>query len=111
MAEEYPVTNYQKYIKPRFHSDPEFRAKMYESCRKYYPKYMEKHKDDEPFKEKQRQNSRKSYHNNEEYRERKKQQALARYHRLKNDANSSVSEQPNPTVRRGRPRTVVLSIC
>lgn len=72
---------YEKYYKERFHNDPTYRARFYDSLKKY----RDKHKDEPEVLEKHRIYQKQLYDTNDELRERKKAKALERYNRLKHD--------------------------
>lgn len=76
-----PTSQYEKYVKPKYASDPEFRAKRVATCLQYQSKLKER--DTEAYKSKVNEFSKNYYNSNEAYREKKKAQARERYYRLK----------------------------
>lgn len=76
--------HYQKYIKPRLESDPEFKAK-HQACQNR--RRSIRLQEDAEFRKKRNELARKhharKYEEDPEYRDRKKAAALERYYRLK----------------------------
>lgn len=77
------TTQYQKYIKPRLESDPEFRAR-YQACQNR--RRSIRLQEDVEFRKKRNALSKAHQarkYEDPEYRERKKSMALERYYRIK----------------------------
>lgn len=87
-----PQNMYQKYVKPRLQSDPEFRAKY---IKHYTEVYIRKYKTDEDFhkavNERAKNFMRKKYQTDPEFREEQKERC--RQYRLKQKALKSASQQ------------------
>jgi hypothetical protein len=83
-VEAKPMNHYNKYVKPRLESDPEFRHKYIQS---HVRSYTKRYKNDEEFRKKRAEVSRvcmaNRYNTDEEYRAKQQERCREYYHKKK----------------------------